>query len=151
MATMTLPEFTPQILRAPDGRLVAAGIRTFVNIAKAWKLTGTEVAKLLGVSRATYYRLQQTAAKEREATASDKPAWRAQLADPALQERLSLLLGIAGDLQSYYAKDRDYAELWVTLPNSNRVFGGHAPLELMLSGSVVALWTVRRFTQNMLG
>ncbi len=151
MATMTLPEFTPQILRAPDGRLVAAGIRGFINIAKAWKLNAGDVAKLLGVSRATYYRLQQTAVKEREAAASGKPEIRAQLADPALQERLSLLVGIYGDLQSYYAKNRDFGELWVTLPNSNRVFGGHAPIELMLSGSVVALWTVRRFTQNMLG
>lgn len=150
MATPTLPEFSPRILRPPDGRLVAAGMRTFANIAKAWELTGADAAKLIGVSRATYYRLQNTAATEREATPRRKVALRAQLADPALQERLSLLLGICGDLQSYYSKDRDYGEQWVRLPNSNRVFGGHAPLDLMLSGSVVALWTVRRFTENML-
>src|SRR5665213_2656658 len=147
---MTLPKFSRRILRPPDGRLVAAGIRTFTGISRAWNLTGMQVAKLLGVSRATYYRLQQTAAKEREASPNAKAEVRAQLADTALQERLSLLLGIYGDLQSYFARDRDYGEQWVRQPNSNRVFGGHAPLELMLSGSVVALWTVRRFTQNML-
>jgi hypothetical protein len=151
MATVLLPEFSPQTLRAPDGRLVAAGMRTFANIAKAWDLTAADVAKLLGVSRATYYRLLQTAAKERGAAATKKAPIRAQLADTALEERLSLLLGIYGDLQSYYAKDRDFGEQWVRQPNSNPVFGGHAPLELMLTGSVVALWTVRRFTQNMLG
>lgn len=150
MPTMALPAFSPEILRSPDGRLVAAGLRTFANIAKAMNLSAAEVAKLLGVSRATYYRLKQTAAQEREAPPTQKAAFRDQLADAALQERLSLLLGIHGDLQSYYAKNRDFGEQWVKYPNSNPVFGGHAPLELMLSGSLVALWTVRRFTQTML-
>lgn len=150
MATMTLPAFATEIIRSPDGRLVAAGLRTFASIAKAWDLTGADIAKLLGVSRATYYRLLLIAAKEREAPLNGKAAVRAQLADLTLQERLSLLLGIYGDLQSYYAKDRAFGEQWVKYPNSNSVFGGHAPLELMLSGSLVALWTVRRFTQTML-
>ena len=150
--TATLvPEFSPRILRPPDGRLVAAAIRTFANIAKAWELTGTDAAKLMGVSRATYPRLQTTASREREESPRGTAVLRAGLADAELQARLSLLLGISGDLQSYNAKDREYGERWVRQSDSNRVFGGHTPLELMLSGTVVALWTVRRFTQNMLG
>ncbi len=147
--SILITEFSPWILRPPDGRLVAAGIRTFAKIAKAWELTGADAAKLMGVSRATYYRLRKIAADEREASPSGKVVLRARLADPKLHEHLSLLLGISGDLQSYYAKDRAYGEQWVRQPNSNRVFGGHVPLELMLSGNVAALWTVRRFTQNM--
>lgn len=139
------------MLRPPDGRLVAAGLRTFARIAETTGLTAADVATLLGVSRATYYRLQQTAARERQAEAGEKATYRELLADIALQERLSLLLGIYGDLQSYYAKNRAFGEAWVRTPNSNPVFGGHAPIELMLSGSVIALWTVRRVTQGMLG
>lgn len=147
---MDLPPFSPAILRPPDGRLVAAGLRTLANIARTTGLTGTDAATLLGVSRATYYRLQQTAAKERQGTPREKATYREQLANAVLQERLSLLLGIYGDLQTYYAKDRAAGDAWVRTPNANPVFGGHAPIELMLSGSVVALWTVRRFTEVML-
>lgn len=134
----------------PDGRLVAAGLRTFANIAKAWDLTAEDVAKLLGVSGTNYCRLQQTAAKEREAPPDGKAVVREQLADSALQERLSLLLGIYGDLQSYYALNRAYGEKWVLQPNMNRVFGGMRPINVMLSGHLSDLWLVRRFTQAML-
>jgi len=46
--------------------------------------------------------------------------------------RLSLILGIYGDLQSFYQKDRDFAEVWVSLPNSNVKFGGVTPIEHMM-------------------
>lgn len=135
---------------SPDGRLVAAGLRTFANIANAWDLTAEDVAKLLGVSQANYYRLQQTAVKESEAPPDGKAVVREQLADAALQERLSLLLGIYGDLQSYYAKDRAFGEIWVLQPNTNRVFDGKRPIDVMLSGRLSDLWLLRRFTQAML-
>lgn len=151
MATRALPAVSPVVMHASDGRLVAAGLRTALNIAKKWKITAENVATLLGVSRATYYRLQRAASEEREAPPGRKAELRAQLADPALEERLSLILGIYGDLQSYFARDRTYAHEWVKLPNTNPVFGGHSPMDLMLTGRVVALWTVRQFVEAMLG
>jgi len=64
--------------------------------------------------------------------------------------RLSLILGIYGDLQSFYQKDRDFGDAWVCLPNSNAVFGGAAPIEHMMQGDIESLWRVRRHTQAML-
>lgn len=128
-----------------DGRLVAAGLRTVANIAKPWDLSARELAVLLGVSRTTYYRLQRTARVERAAPPSEREAVRRQLARPALEERLSLLLGIYADLQRYFACSPESADTWVNRPNTSPVFGGRTAMELMLTGRVEALWTVRRF------
>jgi hypothetical protein len=36
------------------------------------------------------------------------------------------------------------ADAWITLPNSNRIFGGQTPLAYMMKGGLPAMQTVRR-------
>jgi len=133
------------------GTRIAAGLRAVANIGKAWQLSAEEIGTLLGVSRATYFRLKDKAELARTAPKGEGAAIRESLVSQPLRERLSLILGIYGGLQLYYANNRAYGESWVRRPNSNPVFGGRAPIELLLSGNVLDLDRVRRYVDAMRG
>lgn len=133
------------------GTLIAAGLRAAVNIGKAWKLSAEEVGVLLGVSRATYFRLKERAEAEATAPAAKAAELRESLVSQPLRERLSLILGIYAGLQIIYSNNRAYGEEWVRRPNTNPVFAGNRPIDTMLSGNVLDLALVRRFVDAMLG
>ena|SRR5690348_16961935 len=107
-----------------------AGLRAFVRIAEAWKLTIAEQLKLLGIaSRSTYFK------------------WRREQSPRLPQdtlERLSYLLGIYKSLQ-ILLPDPIAADEWVRRPNAASPFGGHSALERMLSGQVADLYVVRQY------
>jgi hypothetical protein len=107
-----------------------AGLRAFVRIAEAWKLTIAEQLKLLGIaSRSTYFK------------------WRREQSPRLPQdtlERLSYLLGIYKSLQ-ILLPDPTAADEWVRRPNTAPPFGGHSALERMLSGQVADLYVVRQY------
>lgn len=133
------------------GTLVAAGLRAAVNIGKAWKLSAEEMGALLGISRATYFRLKDRAAAEAKAPADKAARLRESLVSQPLRERLSLILGIYSGLQIIYSNNRAYGEEWVRRPNMNPVFGGKRPIDLMLTGNVLDLALVRRHVDAMRG
>lgn len=56
--------------------------------------------------------------------------------------RISYLLGIYKALHILYGDQ--LADEWVSLPNSNRIFGGRTPLAQMLAGGLLAMQTVRK-------
>ena len=62
--------------------------------------------------------------------------------DPDTLLRISYLLGIFKALNSLHGQA--LADEWISLPNSNRIFGGGTPLEFMLRGGLPAMSTVRR-------
>ena len=107
-----------------------AGLRAFVRIAEAWKLTIAEQLKLLGIgSRSTYFK------------------WRREQSPRLPQdtlERLSYLLGIYKSLQ-ILLPDPVAADDWVRRPNTAPPFGGRSALERMLSGQVADLYVVRQY------
>lgn len=107
-----------------------AGLRAFVRIAEAWKLTIAEQLKLLGIaSRSTYFK------------------WRREPSPRLPQdtlERLSYLLGIYKSLQ-ILLPDPLAADEWVRRPNTAPPFGGRSALERMLSGQVADLYVVRQY------
>lgn len=133
------------------GTLIAAGLRTVANIGKAWKLSAAEMGVLLGVSRATYFRLKERAEAEATAPVAKAAQLRESLVSQPLRERLSLILGIYAGLQIIYSNNRAYGEEWVRRPNTNPVFGGKRPIDTMLTGNVLDLALVRRFVDAMLG
>ena len=107
-----------------------AGLRAFVKIAEAWRLTVAEQLRLLGIaSRSTFFK------------------WRRE-PDPRLPqdtlERLSYLLGIYKSLQ-ILLPDPKAADDWVRRPNTAPPFGGGSALERMLSGQVADLYVVRQY------
>jgi hypothetical protein len=105
-------------------------LRTFFNIADAWKLSTREAMTLLGLrSRSTYHVWKdgQSGALPRDTL-----------------ERISYVLGIYKALQMLLPSD-EAADAWIRKPNTAPLFGGHSAIERMLSGNVADLYEVRRY------
>src|SRR5947207_2930394 len=95
----------PKVRRQMSG----PAMRTFFNVAEAWKLTNEEQRALLGwPPESTFYNY--------------KAGKIAALPYDTLM-RISLVLGIYKDLQILYPEPV-LADQWVKLSNSNPLFGG---------------------------
>ena len=104
-------------------------IRTFLNVADAWRLTNEEQRALLGwPAESTFFNY--------------KTGIHGTLSFDTLT-RISLVLGIYKDLHILYPEP-DLADRWVKLPNGNRLFGGRPALALMIDGGMDGLYQVRR-------
>ncbi|MGM0578615.1 MAG: antitoxin Xre/MbcA/ParS toxin-binding domain-containing protein [Myxococcota bacterium] len=120
---------TPDTPQVTEREMAAAGAEAFFAIMAAWGVTAEEDQRTLlgGVSRSTLHR------------------WRRGRLGRVTRdtlERLSLVVGIYKALQILY-QEPARADRWPTRPN--RAFGGQAPLERMLGGSITDLAAVRAY------
>lgn len=105
-------------------------LRTFFNIAEAWKLSPRESMTLLGLrSRSTFH-----VWKDGRAGALPRDT----------VERISYVLGIYKALQILLPPGEP-ADAWIRKPNAAPLFGGVSALERLLSGNVADLYEVRRY------
>lgn len=117
--------------RQPQPAMLArGGLRTFFNIMQAWGVTDDIAMRLLGATRATYYR------------------WRthpeqARLTKDIL-ERLSYIFGIYKDL-GILLPNKGAANTWVSRPNEAPLFNGQPPLQRLQAGQVGDLFVVHQF------
>jgi hypothetical protein len=110
-------------------RMSAPAMWTFLNTAKAWKLSVDEQRGLLGwPAPSTYHKYK---AGDVGTLSYD------------MLTRISLLLGIYKALHILYP-DETLADRWVKLPNSNPVFGDKPALSLMVDGGIDGLTQTRR-------
>ena len=124
---------TATALEASSTRTAGAALRTFFNIARAWKLDNTQAMTLLGFdekSRSTYFKWKRSPDSARPNR--DK------------LERLSYVFGIYKDLQ-VLLPEPEAADGWIHRPNDAPLFGGKPALERMLSGHVADLYVVRQY------
>ncbi|HVX66605.1 MAG TPA: MbcA/ParS/Xre antitoxin family protein [Bryobacteraceae bacterium] len=122
----------PKVRRQMSG----PALRTFFNVADAWKLSNEEQRALLGwPPESTFYKYKGGAA--------------GTLSYDVLI-RISLVLGIYKALGILYP-DRELAEAWVKLPNGNALFGGRPALVLMTEGGIDGLYQVRRLLDGRRG
>jgi len=116
-------------LRDPSeqARLTPAAVRGVARLAEAWGLSVTDVCSLLGeVSPSTWH------------------AWAHRPPKSLGVDRLtraSYLLGIYAALHVLYGDE--LADQWVRLPNTNALFNGSTPLDVMLRGGIPAMERVR--------
>lgn len=117
--------------RDPASRRALSGpaLRTFFNIAGAWKLSVDEQRGLLGWPAASTFHKY-------------KSGEHGTLAFDTLT-RISLLLGIYKSLQILYPEPH-FADAWVRMPNSNPMFGGRPALSHMIDAGIDGLFQVRR-------
>jgi hypothetical protein len=109
-------------------RMSPAAIRTFFNIMDRWQVRDEDARRLLGgVSNGPFYEMKKNADRVLET-------------DRLL--RVSYLVGIFKALNILYSET--LADRWIQLANSNRIFGGQAPLAYMMKGGLPAMQTVRR-------
>jgi hypothetical protein len=123
------PEIVDLSSKEERKRLSASGLKALFNIAECWKLRSEEVRELLGgVANGSYFEMKKNP--------------ESKVLDADQMYRVSYLIGIFKALNILHSQP--LADEWVRLPNSNRIFGGRAPLEYMIRGGVSAMQTVRR-------
>jgi len=109
-------------------RLSPSAITGVLRIASHWKLRDEDTRMLLGgMSNGSFYSLKHHAAKT---------------LDEDQLTRISLLIGIYKGLNILYS--RKLADAWITLPNTNPMFGGDSPLNYMKQGGIPAFLRVRQ-------
>ena len=109
-------------------RLSGAALRGFFNIMARWGVRDVDARALLGgVTNGPYYQLKREPGR---------------VLDVDRLTRVSLLIGVFKALHVLYSEA--LADRWVRTPNSNRLFGGAAPLDYMVRGGLPAMLTVRR-------
>jgi hypothetical protein len=113
--------------------LAKAGIRGLARMGDHWGLTLEQQRVLLGsVPEATYRALLK---------GEGRTVGRDTL------ERLSLLLGIWANLEILLPNPQSSLN-WMNRPHADPRFGGHAPMDWMLQGTVTALVDVRRYLEG---
>jgi hypothetical protein len=109
-------------------RLSPAAIEAFFNIMECWRVRDEDAKHLLGgITNGPFYELKKT---------------RSRVLDADKLQRISYLIGIFKALNILHGKK--LADEWVSLPNSNRIFGGVSPLAYMIKGGAPAMQIVRR-------
>lgn len=121
----------PLIDLSDDGtraRLSGPARQGFLNLATRWRLRDGDARALLGgMSHGSFYEWKR---------GNDRTL------DVDTLTRISYLVGIFTALNVLYGEE--LADAWVTLPNTNPLFGGRRPLDCMIAGGLPALQVVRR-------
>ncbi|MES2823731.1 MAG: MbcA/ParS/Xre antitoxin family protein [Pseudomonadota bacterium] len=117
-----------QVLNLPANAAQAA-VGTVLNILDKWSCSEKEKMALLGIGRSTLHKYQAAPASARLS------------AD--LLERISYLLNIHAVLRILFENPENVYG-FVRLPNNNPFFNGKAPIEILSTGLMSALYEVHR-------
>ncbi len=117
-----------QVLNLPANAAQAA-VGTVLNILDKWSCSEKEKMALLGIGRSTLHKYQAAPASARLS------------AD--LLERISYLLNIHAVLRILFENPENVYG-FVRLPNNNPFFSGKAPIEILSTGLMSALYEVHR-------
>ena len=117
-------------------RLSGSGLKAFFRIAQKWSVKDQAARDLLGgISSGTFYALKK------------EPARRAL--DQDALTRISLVIGIFKALNILYSPR--LADAWMTLPNTNPIFRGAAPLDYILRMGLPGMIEVRNLLDSRRG
>ena len=109
-------------------RLSPAAIKGLLRIAIHWNLRDEDTRVLLGgISSGSSYALKNRTTK---------------MLDEDQLTRISLLIGIYKALNILYSEK--LADAWITLPNTNPMFGGDSPLNYVKRGGIPAFVRLRQ-------
>ena len=116
-------------------RLSPSGLKAFFGIMEHWRVRD-ELAKTLlgGVTNGPYYEMKKNYQR---------------VLDPDTLTRISYLIGIYKALHAVFGKKM--ADDWISLPNSNLIFGGGSALDYMVRGGIPAMQIVRRLVDGRRG
>ncbi len=116
-------------------RLSPAAYRAMVGLAGAWKLSVDEVGALLGgVAPSTWH------------------SWKASPPADLGVDRLTRISYLIGIFTALHVLHHDaLADEWVRLANTNVLFNGRAPLEVMAMGGIPMMAEVRTLLDSRRG
>lgn len=108
-------------------RLSHPGLSAFFKIMGCWKIAPKDASVLLGIGESTYYEYKKNYNRK---------------LNQDMLTRISLLIGIFKSLHILH--NNVLADKWMTLANTNPLFGGKPPLAYIKQGGMVAMLTLRR-------
>lgn len=106
-----------------------SAVKAVLNILDKWSCSEKEKMALLGIGRSTLHKYQAAPESAR--------------LTPDLLERISYLLNIHAILRILFENPENVYG-FVNMPNSNPFFDGKAPMEILSSGLMSALYEVHR-------
>jgi hypothetical protein len=110
-------------------RLSPAAVKGFLSIVEKWGLRDPDARQLLGgISSGSYYAWKKDS--------------KGRVLDQDTLTRISLLIGIFKALNILYS--HKLADAWITLPNSNPMFGGLTPLAYIIQRGQPGMVHVRQ-------
>jgi hypothetical protein len=116
-------------------RLTPAALMAVRNLARAWKLTGTEAAALVGVSETTWDRIKAG-------------AWRQTLSQDQMV-RVSAMIGLFKGLHLLFADGM--ADRWVRLRNAGPLFANLTPVDAMVERGIPGMIEIRQHIDALRG
>ena len=137
-ALESAPELVPRDRQDPEvrRRLSGPAIRAFFSISATWGISVVQQRALLGWPAPSTYH------KYKAGSVGTLPY--------DMLQRVSLIVGIYKALHILYPQ-AELADQWVKLRNSNPIFGGKAPIDLMTDGGIDGLYRVRRLLDGRRG
>jgi len=109
-------------------KLSSSAVKGFLRIMERWRIRDEDARYLLGgVSSGSFYALKKAGTRT---------------LDQDTLTRISLLIGIFKALHILYSKK--LADAWMTLPNTNPMFGGGPPLQYVLRLGQPGMMQVRQ-------
>lgn len=122
------------VTQALPANAAQAAVGTALNIMDKWNCSEKEKMALLGVGRSTLHKYQSAPASAR--------------LSPDLLERISYLLNIHAVLRIVFENpENQYG--FLRMPNKNSFFDGKAPMDILSSGLMSALYEVHRHLDAM--
>ena len=116
-------------------RLSPVAVKAFLRLAQSWKLRDEDARQLLGgVSNGAFYQLK---------------GGRTRRLDQDKLTRISILVGIFKALNILYSQK--LADQWISLANTNPIFGGETPLAYMMQGGIPTMLRVRQLLDGRRG
>jgi hypothetical protein len=121
------------VARYARRELAPTAIRAFSRLAEIWRLSGAQQANLLGLEPTQLSTMYKWKSQPQHANLSHDTL-----------DRISYLTGIYKALHILLPND-EAADTWIHRNNDAPLFGGRAPLERMLAGSMHDLHLVRAY------
>jgi Protein of unknown function (DUF2384) len=116
-------------------RLTGAALLALRNLARAWDLTGSEAAGLVGISQTTWDRIKGG-------------GWKQTLSQDQMM-RVSAMIGVFKGLHLLFADDM--ADRWVRLRNAGPLFANLTPIEAMLERGIPGMIEIRQHVDALRG
>ena len=114
---------------------VAAIVKAVVRVASSWGLSDEEAAALFDVPPATWSRMKASTFKG--SLNRDKVT------------RASLIIGLYKGLRLLF--NGPLTSGWVKLPNEGEPYAGRRPIDVMISGGILAMGGVRQHIDSLRG
>lgn len=142
MPTNSIPDLGLDLRKTPDlsepktrARLSPAAIGAFLKIIDLWQIKNEDAMALLGgMSNGKYHELKR---KQRAVLSQDELT------------RISYLLGIFKSLNILFSAK--LANQWMQLPNTNPMYKGASPIQLMVRLGMPAMMETRRLLDTRRG